>query len=307
MNDIPDMPVRKRIPSIAVLLSLVSPGLGQIYCGRFNRGIVFYGLGAILSSVGLLALAGIGWFTWSLAGGLLIVAAGVWAYAVVDAYRLAQNAPADYALKEYNRWYAYATLAFLAIPLGLTWALFLRTGVVEAFYIASESMAPTFQRGDRVLANKTVYRNEPVRYGDVVILLNPNQRHQKQIKRIVALAGDTVEIKDGELLLNGVPLPRTEDHDAATGPSIFWEHNGSARYRILQTAPHIDQPWADDQANIRALRELQVPSGQCFVLGDNRQQSLDSRSYGFVPLADVIGRVDYVYWPHWRRVDAVSP
>jgi signal peptidase I len=308
MNDEPRLLIRRRIPAVAALLSFVFPGLGQIYCGRFNRGIVVCAVGAIFTSFALFALGGVGEIASAVGWGSLVLTLAVWAYAVVDAERLAKRSPADYVLKEYNRWYVYASLVILVIPISLTWAFYLRAGVVEAFRVASGSMMPTLQPGERVLANKTVYRSEPVLRGDVVVFLNPNQRSQKQIKRIVALPGDRVEMKDGQLILNGAALERTpipaSEQGAEHSEAIVWERNGSARYQILLAAPDAPPPQTDGVVTLLNLPPLTVPNGQCIVLGDNRSKSVDSRSYGLVPLADVLGRVDHVYWPHWRFLGA---
>jgi signal peptidase I len=129
------------------------------------------------------------------------------------------------------------------------------------------------------------YRRGPIRRGDVVVLVNPNERYQDHIKRVVALPGDVVDLRDDDVVVNGQRLP----HETAAREGLAWEINGDARYEIALDAI------ADPLVRLRAPTSVTVPNGHCFVLGDNRHRSLDSRDYGPVPLVDVIGRVDLVW------------
>jgi signal peptidase I len=123
-----------------------------------------------------------------------------------------------------------------------------------------------------------------VRRGDRIVFVNPNERDQSYVKRVVALPGDTVEVRGGDLFVNGVGLAQLP----GSAENVRVEVNGDARYPIVVGAP------ADDSRPTRASGLVQVPNGHCFVLGDNRNHSIDSRDVGPVPLADVVGRVDYV-------------
>jgi signal peptidase I len=170
----------------------------------------------------------------------------------------------------------------------------------EAFIVASDSMAPTLPRGGRVLADKLVYRTEPMQRGDLVVFVNPNQRHERWIKRIVALPGDRVEVRAGRLHINGQQVPRTlaepERQPAEAKVRAYWEHNSLAEYLILDSEASSGTVAKADFA------PLQIPPGHCFVLGDNRRQSCDSRQVGPIPLVDIIGRTDLLYFPEFRRL-----
>jgi len=124
------------------------------------------------------------------------------------------------------------------------------------------SMQPTFYEGDVILVSKMAYKLGAMHTGDVVIFHNPHNLEEDYIKRLIGTPGDTVQVTGGEVYVNGNPL--NEPYIAAR--------------------PEYDGSW-------------QVPKGQVFVLGDNRNQSSDSHSWGFVPLEDIVGKALVVYWP----------
>ena len=170
---------------------------------------------------------------------------------------------------------------------------------------------PTIIPNDRFLANKLAYRTEDPKKGDLVVFICPEDRHTKWIKRVVALAGDTVEIKGGELYINDQKLDRrrlpqsTIENIKIKGEwltgDVFEETNGGARYKIfLAEAPH--NTTAGD------FPKMTVPEHHCFVLGDNRNLSRDSRHIGPILLATIIGRADYLYWPakNWSRFGKIG-
>lgn len=285
--------VSRRRPWVAVLLSFTGSGLGQVYCGRIAKGLLLMllsgGMGPILALFVLISPTS--------PATLILLAAFVlfnliWLYAVIDAYLLAKRADPDYRLKDYNRWYVYLIIILMVFPVSMSTALLVREGFYEAFYVAAESMRPTLPKGDRVIADKRVYRSEPVAHGDVIVFINPNKRNVRFIKRVVALGGDTIELKDNSVYLNGEELPTTVEGN------VRWETNGSARYR---TQLVLEQ--ATDPATIVDVPKTTIPQGCCYVLGDNRNRSRDSRYFGPIPLVDVIGRVDCAYFPRWRRVE----
>jgi signal peptidase I len=161
---------------------------------------------------------------------------------------------------------------------------------------------------DRLLANKLAYKNKDPERGDLIVFLNPKDRRENYIKRVVAVAGDTVEMKDGQLYINDEQLQRQKLAQSAldniqvevNGEPLkgdaFEETNGDAQYKIFLAGPPHNQASTD-------FAKMTVPEHHCFVLGDNRNFSYDSRQFGPVPLATVKGKVDYLYWPgkDWSR------
>lgn len=169
-------------------------------------------------------------------------------------------------------------------------AVLIKTFLVQPFYVPSGSMLPTIEINDRVMANKLAYRfGEPQR-SDIVIFLNPalseedleetipeaiirsvleavgvrTRGEDDLIKRVVAVGGETVAIRDGLLHVDGVA------------------------YR---------EPYLADDAGMHDFAEVTVPEGSVFVMGDNRNESLDSRRFGPIPVAEIVGKAVLRIWP----------
>ena len=293
-----------RQPWAAAVFSALCCGLGHVYCGRIAKGLVLLWLSCF---------AGVGVFLtllWNPTPAHLLltvvvavaVTFGIWLYGLADAVKIARGAPVDYRLKDYNRWYIYAVLISLFIPLGVAAALVIRGGIAEAFYCPAESMLPTVRRGDRFLVNRLAYRSLPIQRGDVVVFINPNNRFQKYVKRVVALPGDTVAVEDGVLSINGKPVAQSDISaqvaSSDSGGKVCTETLGGRTYRVLVDAQNADL----EKAPPTDLAPTKIPNGRCFVLGDNRNRSRDSRVFGTIPLADVIGRAEFVYFPRWASI-----
>ncbi len=290
----------RRSPWLAGLLSFIMPGIGQVYCGKLVRGLIFgivYGL-AIPAMLGLLAY--IGPAPTVLFGLLAFVAAlGVVAAAVIDAYRLAVRTRLDYERKSYNRAAVYLLIGLMIQGSSIGYGLHVRASLFEAFRVTARSMFPTIGLNDRILGNKIAYRKADPQYGDIVLFRPPTGDWRgTYIKRIVALGGDTVAIKDKEVYVNGQKLPRelvspsTAVADRAGNRvegKLYRERNGSAEYMIFLTDAGAPQK--------SSFAEMTVPRDYCFVLGDARDDSLDSRQFGPIPYALIKGRADYLYWP----------
>ncbi len=295
-----------RSPLVAVILSLAATGLGQIYCGRIVRGLVMF-LGSLLFAPAIVAAALMPPVTIVLVGLILalLTVLGVYVFAVVDAFRLARRNSDLFQSQDYNRPLVYALFILVGLTYSTGGLYFIRSNVFEAFAIPTASEAPTLLPGDRILVNKTTYQRRFVRRGDEVVFRVPSEG-QKWVKRVIALPGDTVEVKDNEVSVNGQRLAREPAPLASLGAAaqevqgkLFEETNAGRRYRILfaaDTKPLPDYPKAT------------VPDGMCFMLGDNRNNSRDSRTMGFVALGDVLGDVQYRYWPvaTWTRFGGLT-
>jgi signal peptidase I len=171
-----------------------------------------------------------------------------------------------------------------AIVIAILIALFIRTFVVQAFKIPSGSMKPTFEIGDHILVNKFIYgikipfiRNtlipigEPKR-GDIVVFIYPEDRSKDFIKRVIGISGDTIEIRNKKIYLNG--LPYSDPYGIYTDDFII---------------PGSIQPRDN-------FGPITVRPDSIFVMGDNRDQSYDSRFWGLVDLKDVMGKAFIIYW-----------
>jgi len=173
---------------------------------------------------------------------------------------------------------------FEAICIAILLALFIRTFVVQAFKIPSGSMLPTLFIGDHLLVNKFIYGIRvpftgqiliPIKspnQGDVVVFRFPKDRTIDYIKRVIGTPGDTIEIKDKKVFINGEPF---NDPHAQFSSSAVLSAKASPRDN---------------------LGPIVVPEQRVFVMGDNRDNSYDSRFWGFVEQRDILGKAFILYW-----------
>jgi signal peptidase I len=287
---------------MAAFLSFLMPGLGQIYVGRFVRCLVLMLVSGTTGSLGMLGLLPTSFSPTARTVCLVMLAASIviWIFSIYDARRLARRTPADYRLKDYNRWYVYALLISMMIPVAVASAISMRGMIIKAYRLTGDSVAmePTLHASERLMANRIVYQSGPVERGDIVALTDPNDRSRSNVRRVVGLPGDRIEVRGGLVILNGRPI----DEPAAAGPGAetdggqtFLETVSDRQYTVIGAT---GQP-----GGAASLPETTVPNGHCFVLGDNRANTNDSRTFGPVPLADIEGRIDWVYWPRWASLN----
>ncbi len=160
----------------------------------------------------------------------------------------------------------YAEALIIAVLL----ALVIRTFVVQAFKIPSGSMLPTLQIGDHILVNKFVYYFTPLKRGDIIVFKFPQDETRDFIKRVIGLPGETLEVRGKQVLINGAALAEP--------------------YAVHADGPI---PRAGDRAH---LGPLVIPPGQLFMMGDNRDHSMDSRVWGFLDERKIKGRAFIVYF-----------
>lgn len=268
-----------RHPWLAAFFSLVLPGFGQLYVGDANRALGLFMAFALLTIPGIIIISLYLPIALTTLAVVLATAAAlsVWAYGIVDAWRLAQRYRDSFIPAAWQ-----TRTVFLAVFLLTSFVLlpsvisYVRDHQVQAFRIPSGSMSPTLLPGDILFADmryncprcaNTVQRN------DVAIFVYPNNRNLHYVKRIIALPGDTVAITDGQLRVDGDIVQDGFDIDS------------SVSMRIRSVAP-----------------------GHVFVLGDNRSGSLDSRQFGEVPLSDVVARPRQIFFSYgeggvrWDRI-----
>ncbi len=162
-----------------------------------------------------------------------------------------------------------SAIEWVAVIVGaLVVALVVKTFLIQAFYIPSESMTPTLKVGDRVLVNKLSYATGDIDRGDIVVFARPGgpgaDGIEDLIKRVVALPGETVEGRDGRVYIDGDLL---------------------------------DEPYLQPEVVTSAFPPYEVPEDHVWLMGDNRGASDDSRRFKGVPTDDVVGRAFVVIWP----------
>lgn len=161
------------------------------------------------------------------------------------------------------RWFAEL---LLMVALAFALAAAIRTWVVQPYVIPSGSMIPTIELQDRVIANKFIYHFTEPKRGDIVVLDDPTGSVDTLIKRVVGLGGETVDILDGKVLIDGEVLDEPYTHGLPTEPMT------------------LEMPY-------------QIPEGSVWLMGDYRTNSADSRVFGAVPLSEVKGRAIFRFWP----------
>jgi len=153
---------------------------------------------------------------------------------------------------------------------------YVRGNVAQAFKIpSSEAMAPTLVKGDRVLVDKAIYKRSEPQRGDIIVFKYPDDPKRPFIKRLVGLPVETVEIREGRLVINGSEL------QVSVG-----------RWAGL---PYVNQGQYAQEG-----QAVTVPADSYFVLGDNSAASHDSRFWGFVPKQNIIGKAYKIFWPPGR-------
>lgn len=171
-----------------------------------------------------------------------------------------------------------------AIIIAVLLALFIRTFVIQAFKIPSGSMLPTLQIGDHLLVNKFLYGIKvpftgklliPIKdpkHGDVVVFRFPEDRKIDYIKRVIGVPGDKIEIRNKSLVINGKKI-----------------EDAHGQFTSTASLPAGTSPKDN-------FGPITVPEGKIFVMGDNRDNSYDSRFWGYVDQTDVLGKAIIIYW-----------
>lgn len=208
----------------------------------------------------------------------------------------------------------YVESILVAILIALT----LRAFAVEAFKIPSGSMIPTLEIGDQIFVNKFIYgfRVPFTLYkfaeftcpkpGEVIVFIFPNNHDKDYIKRVIGTPGDVIEVRSGQIFRNGQPVPRQFD----PGACEFWDRDANGEWADRQTRceryteivgehrhPSI---FAVDGHHANDFGPHTVSADHVFVMGDNRDNSYDSRMWGEVPMSFIKGRAMFVWWS-WSK------
>jgi len=191
-------------------------------------------------------------------------------------------------------------------------AIVIRSFIVAPFKIPSSSMIPTLEVGDYIFVLRYPYGlripftdiqmlPRPPKRGDVVVFDYPEDRSKDYIKRLIGLPGDTIRYQDNRLFINGVEMPLTR-----TGQRTYFmsdghvDVSGQFREQLIGRSHEVLR-----KATTIRDGEWKVPEGQYFVLGDNRNNSRDSRFWGFVPQSYLVGKAVIIWWSWDAQQSAV--
>ncbi len=193
-------------------------------------------------------------------------------------------------------------------------AIFVITFIVQAFQIPSESMQNTLLVGDYLLVNKLCYGGlglgdhvmpyQSIKRGDVIVFHYPVDPQQHFVKRVIGVPGDRLRMVNKKVLINGRPLDEPYVHYLEPPNNLF--RDDFPRTDI--PAPFLEGKWWLEMRRLVEDGQLIIPEGHYFVMGDNRDDSQDSRYWGFVPRENIIGRPLVIYWSvkDWDRNPAAS-
>ncbi|MEM7637127.1 MAG: signal peptidase I [Pseudomonadota bacterium] len=281
------------------LLSILA-GAGYLYVGRPKRycfWLLFNGLLVVLLFVGPSRLMS----KPSVLIAILLLALVVNAAMIIDVIRLAIRQP-GYQLQWFNRWWVYcASFVVWTVINSVTDIAGPEVLAVRTYSLPSSSNVPTMLAGDYITGDPSAYISRDPQRGDVVVFKLPNDNKTDYVKRVIGLPGDRIQMVDSVLYINGVAVPRKDVgiHQEKSAPKarIFEETlpNGVS-YSTLD----IYRGQADN------TQEYEVPPGHYFVMGDNRDNSTDSRflnEVGYVPRKNIYVKIGgVIYSPDWSRI-----
>ncbi len=258
---------------LAGLMTLIKPGLGQIYNGQMNKAILII----LLEYCYIPLLYVVAFYSLSAVTIISLVVIGVAYYILVlaDSIVVAKRNSTDYALKTYNKLYIYIAVVALFGTINYFNSEYVKNNVIESFKFSSGSMTPTILIGDHIIADRSQSARNPKR-GDIVVFEYPENPEKNFLKRVVAIGGDRVELRNATLYVNGTAVSEL----------------------------YIKQPESNDNAphslSGSNYGPVVVPDNSYFVLGDNRDNSQDSRYFGFISRDKIKGTVRNIYWS-WDR------
>ena len=208
---------------------------------------------------------------------LILVSA--YLYVIINSMKAARLTTDNYELKKYNKWYFYLVIVLISTVMihpVTSWAT--KRFYIQSYRIPSGAMIPTLEIGDHIITNKFIYNFSKPKHEDIIIFDFPKEPNKQFIKRVVAIEGDKVEIRSKQLFINDKKI--------------------KADYIV-----HKDSKVADNARD--NFGPVTVPDESIFVLGDNRDQSYDSRFWGFVNLEAVNGKAQTIYWSWDKENTAV--
>jgi len=273
---------------VSGLLSLLHPGMGQIYNGQAHKAVILLLITNIFFPIIFLNALTLYLNTLSLLIWLsvVLVSVGYYIFVISDAVRESNKLKYEYELKRYNK-----VIVYLGVLLAVILISSLIPGLeidkqkiqnnyLQAYKLPSGSMEPTLLVGDHILVDRRLSARNPNR-GDIIIFVYPEDKRKDFVKRVVAIGGDTVEVRNKELYVNN-------------------------KHIIESQIVHLEKDIIPQSQNPRDnFGPVTVPNDAYFVMGDNRDRAYDSRFWGFVDKSKIKGTVRQIYWSWDRKASSV--
>jgi signal peptidase I len=290
MNEQPALRTQNTSRILPIVLSVLAPGLGHALVGRARRGVVWL-LAPLVLFIVFLVFA-------REPSPLKIF--GALALAVLVGYVAAVVDVALIPVATYRARSILGMIAFVIAPVVLApvVAIALRVFVLEAFKVPSGAMAPSVLVGDHLFVDKTAYRNRAVKRGEVFVFHFPEVPSQDFIKRAIAVGGDTLEVRGGHAILNGwkIPYCRVGEYRYTDDATV---HEGELFVEFLEDSAYFTFL---ERGTLGSEQQgpFRIRDGDTWVLGDNRNNSHDSRMWfggqgGGVPASLVVGRARTIW------------
>jgi signal peptidase I len=272
------MITKKRNPWLALLLAFFCVPVGYIYAGYPKKGIIIPFLILLLFPASIIFIKI--QLTLPTLFILLLFVISLSVTILFDVYKSAKKQPKEYVLRYYNKWWfylvVYVAYSFILFPLAQN---FTKENIIQAYKIPAGSMLPTLEIGDHIFVDKRIYKKQKIDRGEIIVFPSPKDPSIEYLKRVVGVPGDNLEIRDKIVYLNDIAQPQPF---------------------ILHTDPRILPRETSPRDNFGPVT---IPQNSLFVLGDNRDNSFDSRFWGFVPSDTVKGKVVNIYWS-WDKVNS---
>lgn len=279
--------IKPRKPFLALFLSLMIPGWGQLYNGQAKKAAILCGLMYLMPLIwGVTRFSTLLWGLMILLG----IEIGLRIYGMVDAYREAKQLQ-DYKPKAYNTWQVQF-LIFTAYFAFITMVEVKDLVRLESFNIPTPSSEPTIQVGDYIMSDLAAYNNTKIAYGDIVSF---EHEGGKWMYRVVALPNDEISIENHIPIVNGVKFSTTSLEQWTVDKGHYTDEIELLE-EVLPNG-HRHQIYRDNRGAENSEMDLMtVPEGSYFLMGDNRSNAMDSRIIGTTRREQIQGQIIYAYW-----------
>lgn len=279
--------IKSRNPILAFFLALFFPGFGQVYNGQIKKGIIFFLITFTLPL--FLGFTRIGIF---FIGFFLIILIDFIfrIYVIYDAVKNAKKLK-NYILKPYNSWFYYLTIIIGIVT--ITWFYDYNSIVgVKSYSIPTTSNEPTIKVGDKVVGDLNAFDDTKPNYGDIVIFQKKDSLNP-WIYRIVGLPNDNLKIENNLLVINGKKCKTLFIKETKSEVFDVNEYEEELPNGLKHKIYTFKKPFDE---NKNSITEINIPANSYFLIGDNRDNAMDSRYIGVITKEEILAKVVFGYW-----------